>query len=116
MDLGAILLPASTAERHPAASADTAPRTTVRTPTLPAHGANIAIHSIGVQKLVPAAARPLLTMRIIAILMAHGQKRTIRSTNARKPARFVRLPVKNTPTMWIPTATANVTTAAQRSA
>lgn len=59
---GVIIRIASTAERRPAVSADTAPRTTVRTPTLPAHGANIAIHSTGVQKLVPAAARPLLTM------------------------------------------------------
>ena len=36
--------------------------------------------------------------------------------SAQKLARFVRLQVKNTPTMWMPTATANVTTAAQRSA
>ena len=36
---GVIIRIASTAERRPAVSADTAPRTTVRTPTLPAHGA-----------------------------------------------------------------------------
>ena len=48
--------------------------------------------------------------------MVHGSERMIRSISVQKLARFVRLPVKNTPTMWIPTATANVTTAAQRSA
>ena len=79
--------------------------------TLPAHGANIAIHSTGVQKLVPAAARPLLTMRIIAILMAHGQKRTIRSTSARKPAPLAAIPVMSMLTMWIPMVTGNVTPA-----
>ena len=116
MDLGAILLPVNIAERHPAAPADTAPRTTVRIPIPPVHGVSTVIPSIDAQKPAPAAAHRPMTMLTTAILMVHGRKQTMRSTSARKPARFVRLPVKNTLTMWIPTATASATIAAQRSA
>ena len=116
MDLGAILLPVNIAERHPAAPADTALRITVIIAILPVRGASTAMHSTAEAKPAPAAAHRPMTMLTTAILMVHGRKPMMCSTNARKPARFVRLPVKNTPTMWIPTATANVTTAAQRSA
>ena len=116
MDLGAILLPASTAERHPAAPVDIALRITVIIAILPVRGANTATPSTAEARLAPAAVRPLMTMPTTAILMVRGSERTIRSISAQKPARFVRLPVKNTPTIWIPTATANVMTAARRSA
>ena len=116
MDLGAILLPAITAERHPAAPADTALRITVIIAILPVRGASTAIPSTAEARLVPAAAHRPMTMLTTAILMVHGRKPMMCSTNARKPARLAKHPVKNTPTMWMPTATANVTTAAQRSA
>ena len=116
MDLGAILLPASTAERSPAVPADTAPRTTVRIPIPPVHGVSTVIPSIDAQKPAPAAARPLLTMRIIAILMAHGQKRTIRSTSARKPAPLAAIPAKNMQTTEIPTQMVSATIAVLLSA
>ena len=116
MDLGAILLPASTAERHPAVLVGT-PQLNTEIIAIPlAHGASTVIRSTDVQKPVRPVARLPMIMQITAIPMVHGPERMIRSTNARKPARFVRLPVKNTLTMWMPTATANVTTAAQRSA
>ena len=116
MGSGAIIRTASTAERHPAVPVDIALRITVIIAILPVRGANTAIPSTAEARLAPAAARQPMTMPTTAIPMVHGPERMIRSTNARKPARFVRLPVKNTLTMWMPTATANVTTAAQRSA
>ena len=116
MGSGAIIRTASTAERHPAVPVDIALRITVIIAILPVRGANTATPSTAEARLAPAAVRPLMTMPTTAIPMVHGPERMIRSTNARKPARFVRLPVKNTLTMWMPTATANVTTAAQRSA
>ena len=116
MDLGAILLPASTAERPLAVPVDIALRITVIIAILPVRGASTAIPSTAEARLAPAAAHQPMTMLTTAILMVHGRKQTMRSTSARKPARFVRLPVKNTLTMWIPTATASATIAAQRSA
>ena len=113
---GAIIRTVNTAERLPAAPADI-PRPIMEiTATQPVRGVNIPIRSIVARKPAPAAARRPMTMLTTAILMVHGAERMIRSIGARKPARFVRLPVKNTPTMWMPTAMANVTTAAQRSA
>ena len=110
---GVIIRTASIAERHPAAPADI-PRPIMEiTATPPVRGVNIPIRSIAEAKPAPAAARQPMTMLTTAILMVHGPERMIRSISARKPARFVKLPVKNTPTMWIPTATANVTPAAQ---
>ena len=108
---GVIIRTASIAERHPAAPADTALRITVIIAILPVRGASTAIPSTAEARLVPAAARPLMTMPTTAILMVRGSERTIRSISAQKPARFVKLPVKNTPTMWIPTATASATIA-----
>ena len=113
MGSGAIIRTASTAERHPAVPVDIALRITVIIAILPVRGANTAIPSTAEARLAPAAARQPMTMPTTAIPMVHGPERMIRSTNARKPARFVRLPVKNTLTMWMPTATANVTTAAR---
>ena len=113
---GVIIRTASIAERHPAAPADIPQRSMVIIATQPVRGASTAIPSTAEARLVPAAARPLMTMPTTAILMVRGSERTIRSISAQKPAWFVRLPVKNTLTMWIPTATASATIAAQRSA
>ena len=110
---GVIIRTASIAERHPAVPVDIALRITVIIAILPVRGANTATPSTAEARLAPAAVRPLMTMPTTAILMVRGSERTIRSISAQKPARFVRLPVKNTLTMWMPTATANVTTAAR---
>ena len=110
---GVIIRTASIAERHPAAPADTAPRTTVRIPTPQAHGASILIPSIVARKPAPAAARRPMTMLTTVILMVHGPERMIRSTNARKPALLAKHPVKNTPTMWMPTTMESATIAAR---
>ena len=72
MGRGAIIRTVNTAERLPAVPVDIVLRTTVRIPTLPAHGANILIRSIEEARLGPAAARPLMTMRITAIPTVHG--------------------------------------------
>ena len=67
MDHGAILLPVNIAERHPAAPADTVPRTTVRIPIPRVRGASTAIPSTGVQKPAPAAGlcQPQLFLRFM---------------------------------------------------
>ena len=116
MERGAIIRTTSIAERHPAAPADIPQPIMEITATQPVRGASILTLSIAEAKPAPAAVRQPMTMLTTAILMVHGRKQTMRSTSARKPARFVRLPVKNTLTMWIPTATASATIAAQRSA
>ena len=116
MEHGTILLPVSIAEQPLAVPVDIALRITVIIAILPVRGASTAIPSTAEAKPAPAAARRPMTMLTTAILMVHGRKQTMRSTSARKPARFVRLPVKNTLTMWIPTATASVTIAVQLSA
>ena len=112
---GASIRTASTAERPPAALAGTPQRSMVITAIPLVHGASIRIRSIAEAKPAPAAVRQPMTMLTTAILMVHGSERMIRSISARKPARLVKHPVKNTPTMWTPTAMANVTTAAQPS-
>ena len=113
---GASIRTASTAERPPAALAGTPQRNTEIIAILPVRGASTAIPSTAEARLAPAAAHRPMTMLTTAILMVHGPERMIRSISAQKLARFVRLPVKNTLTMWMPTATANVTTAVQLSA
>ena len=113
MGRGAIIRTASIAERHPAVPVDIALRITVIIAILSVRGASTAIPSTAEARLVPAAARRPMTMPTTTILMVRGQERMIRSTNARKPARLAKHPVKNTQTMWTQTATANVTTAAQ---
>ena len=110
-----MLLPVNIAERHPAVPVDI-PRPIMEiTATQPVRGASILTLSIAEAKPAPAAVRQPMTMLTTAILMVHGSERMIRSISARKPARLVKHPVKNTPTMWTPTAMANVTTAAQPS-
>ena len=96
---GVIIRTASIAERHPAAPADTALRITVIIAILPVRGASTAIPSTAEARLVPAAAHQPMTTPITAIPMARGCRTAKRSTSARKPARFVRLPVKNAPIM-----------------
>ena len=108
---GVIIRTASIAERHPAAPADTALRITVIIAILPVRGASTAIPSTAEARLVPAAAHRPMTMPTTAIPMVHGRKPIMCSTNARKPALLAKHPVKNTPTMWIPTATASATIA-----
>ena len=116
MERGAIIRTASIAERHPAAPVDIALRITVIIAILPVRGASTAIPSTAEARLAPAVVHRPMTMLTTAIPTVHGRKRMMRSTNARKPARLAKHPVKNTPTIWIPTATANVMTAARRSA
>lgn len=116
MERGAILPPASIAALPPAAPAGTLQQSIAVTAIRRAHGASTVIPSIDARKPAPAAAHRPMTTPITAILIVHGRKQTMRSTNARKPARLAKHPVKNTLTMWMPTAMANVTTAAQRSA
>ena len=113
MDHGAILLPVSIAERHPAAPADI-PRPIMEiTATQPVRGASILTLSIAEAKPAPAAGRQPMTMLTTAILMVHGSERMIRSISAQKPARLAKHPVKNTQTMWTPTAMESATIAAQ---
>ena len=116
MVLGAIIPIRSTAGQPLAVPVDIALRITAIIAILPVRGASTATPSTAEARLAPAAVRPLMTMPTTAILMVHGSERMIRSISVQKLARFVRLPVKNTLTMWIPTATASATIAAQRSA
>ena len=86
------------------------------TATQPVRGVNIPIRSIVARKPAPAAVYRPMIMQTIAILMVHGSERMIRSISARKPAQLAKHPVKNTPTMWMPTVTASATIAARPSA
>ncbi len=113
MDHGASIRTASTAERPPAALAGTPQRSMVITAIPPVHGASTVIPSIDVRKPAPAAVHLPTIMLTTAILMVHGPERMIRSTNARKPALLAKHPVKNTPTMWMPTAMESATIAAR---
>ena len=113
MERGAIIRTASIAERHPAAPVDI-PRPIMEiTATPPVRGVNIPIRSIVARKPAPDAARQPMTMLTPVILMVHGPERMIRSTNARKPALLAKHPVKNTPTMWMPTTMESATIAAR---
>ena len=113
---GAILPPVSTAEQHPAALVGT-PQLNTEIIAIPlAHGASTVIRSTDVQKPVRPVARLPMIMQITAILMVHGSERMIRSISAQKPARLAKHPVKNTPTMWTPTAMENAIPVEQRSA
>lgn len=112
---GAIIQTVSTAERLPAAPADTAPQTTVRIPIPPVHGASTVIHNIDARKPAPAAVHRPMTTPITAILMVRGQERTKRSTNAQKRALLVEIPARNMQTTSTRTATGSVMTAAQPS-
>ena len=85
------------------------------TATPPVRGVNIPIRSIVARKPALAAARPLMTMPTTAILMVHGRKPIMCSTNVRKPVRLAKHPVKNTQTMWTQTAMESATIAARLS-
>ena len=95
MDLGAILLPASTAERHPAVLVGTPQRNTEIIAIPLAHGASTVIRSTDVQKPARPAAHLPMIMQITAIPMVRGRKPMIRSTSARKPAPLVVIPARN---------------------
>ena len=113
---GVIIRTASIAERHPAVPADI-PRAIMEiTATQPVRGASILTLNIAEAKPAPAAVYRPMTMPITAILMAHGQKRTMRSTNAQKRALLVEIPARNMQTTSTRTATESATTAAQPSA
>ena len=99
MDHGAILLPVNIAERHPAAPADTVPRTTVRIPIPQAHGASILMPSTDARKPAPAAARPLMTIPTTAIPMVRGCRTAKRSISAPRRARLAEILAMNTLTM-----------------
>ena len=99
MDLGAILLPASTAERPPAAPADI-PRPIMEiTATPPVRGVNIPIRSTAEARLVPAAAHQPMTTPITAIPMARGCRTAKRSISAPRRARPAAILAMNTLTM-----------------
>ena len=72
MDLGAILLPASTAERHPAVLVGTPQRNTEIIAIPLAHGASTVIRSIAEQKAVRPAAIPVMSMLTMWIPMVTG--------------------------------------------
>ena len=116
MERGAIIRTTSIAERHPAAPADIPQPIMEITATQPVRGASILTLSIAEAKPAPAAVRQPITMLTTAIPMVHGPERMIRSISARKPAQLAKHPVKNTPTMWMPTVTASATIAARPSA
>lgn len=116
MGRGAILPPVSTAERPPAAPADTAPRNMVRIPIPPAHGASILIPSIGVQKPARPAAHRLMITRTIAILMEAGQNTTKRSIAERRLALPAAIRARNMQTTEIPMQMVSATTAVRPSA
>ena len=115
MDHGAILLPVNIAERHPAAPADTVPRTTVRIPIPRVRGASTAIPSTGVQKPAPAAARRPMTMPTTAIPTVHGRRQMMFSTSAAKPAPFAAIARRSMAITRIPTQMVFVMIVAQMS-
>ena len=96
---GVIIRTASIAERHPAAPADIPQPIMEITATQPVRGASILMPSTDARKPAPAAARQTMTMPITVSPTEAGQKPMICSISAQKPARFVKLPVKNTPIM-----------------
>ena len=116
MDLGAILLPASTAERHPAVLVGTPQRNTEIIAIPLAHGASTVIRSTDVQKPVRPVARLPMIMQITAIPTVRGRKPMIRSTSARKPAPLAAIPAKNMQTTPMRTAMESATIAVQLSA
>ena len=114
MDLGAILLPASTAERPLAVPVDIALRITVIIAILPVRGASILTLSIAEAKPAPAAARQPMTMPTTAIPMVRGcrtAKRSISAPRRARPAAILAMNALTTPTR---TAMESATIAAQR--
>ena len=116
MDLGAILLPASTAERHPAVLVGTPQRNTEIIAIPLAHGASTVIRSTDVQKPVRPVARLPMIMQITAIPTVRGFRTAKRSTSARKPAPLAAIPAKNMPITEIPMRMVSATIAVLLSA
>ena len=115
MDLGAILLPASTAERPLAVPVDIALRITVIIAILPVRGASILTLSIAEAKPAPAAARLPTIMPTIRIATVRGFRTMRCGISAPRRARPVETPVMSMPTTSTRTAMANATIAAQPS-
>ena len=115
MDLGAILLPASTAERHPAAPADIPQPIMEITATQPVRGASILTLSIAEAKPAPAAVRLPTIMLTIRIATVRGFRTMRCGISAPRRARPVETPVMSMPTTSTRTAMANATIAAQPS-
>ena len=111
MDLGAILLPASTAERHPAVLVGTPQRNTEIIAIPLAHGASTVIRSTDVQKPVRPVARLPMIMQITAIPTVRGFRTAKRSISAPRRARPAETLVTSMLTMWIPTTMGNAMTA-----
>ena len=99
MDLGAILLPASTAERHPAVLVGTPQRNTEIIAIPLAHGASTVIRSTDVQKPAHPAAHLLMTMLTTAIPMVRGQQIAKRSISALRRAQLAEILAMNMQTM-----------------
>ena len=111
MDLGAILLPASTAERHPAVLVGTPQRNTEIIAIPLAHGASTVIPSTDVQKPAPDAARLPTTMLTIRIATVHGYRTMRCGISVPRRARPAAIPAMNTLTTPTRTATASATIA-----
>ena len=111
MERGAILPPVSTAVLRPAAPAGT-PQQSIAVTAIPlVHGASIRIRSIAEAKPAPAAARLRTTMLTIRIATVHGYRTMRCGISVPRRARPEASDLKNMPTMWILTATANAMTA-----
>lgn len=115
MDLGAILLPASTAERHPAVLVGTPQRNTEIIAIPLAHGASTVIRSTDVQKPVRPVARLPMIMQITAIPTVRGFRTAKRSISVPRRARPAAIPAMNTLTTLTQTVTASATIAARMS-
>ena len=116
MDLGAILLPASTAERHPAVLVGTPQRNTEIIAIPLAHGASILIRSIDARKLAPAAAHQPMTTPITAIPTVCGFRTAKRSISVPRRARLAEILAMNMQTTPMRTAMESATIAVQLSA
>ena len=114
MDLGAILLPASTAERHPAVLVGTPQRNTEIIAIPLAHGASTVIRSTDVQKPVRPVARLPMIMQITAIPTVRGFRTAKRSISVPRRARTAEILAMNMQTTPMRTAMESATIAAQR--
>ena len=111
MDLGAILLPASTAERHSAVLVGTPQRNTEIIAIPLAHGASTVIPSTDVQKPAPAAVHLPTIMLTIRIAMVHGYLTMKPSISVPRRARLVATAPMSTQTTPTRTVTASATIA-----
>ena len=116
MDLGAILLPVSTAERHPAVLVGTPQRNTEIIAIPLAHGASTVIRSTDVQKPVRPVARLPMIMQITAIPTVRGFRTAKRSISVPRRARLAEILAMNMQTTPMRTAMESATIAAQLSA